>query len=118
MNQVVLVGRLTSDPEIITTENGKKKTAITLAVQRPYKNVDGLYESDFIRCILWNGVASSTHEYCHSGDIVGVKGRLQTRSYEKNDEIKFITEVIADKVTFLSPTRKPENEIPKIEITN
>lgn len=102
LNQVVLVGRLTSDPEIITTENGKKMSTINIAVQRSYKNMDGLYETDFIRCILWNGVASSTHEYCHSGDIVGVKGRLQTRSYEKEEEKKYVMEVIADKVTFLS----------------
>jgi len=108
LNQVVLVGRLTSDPEIITTEHGKKMTTITLAVQRAYKNMDGLYETDFIRCILWNGVASNTHEYCHQGDIVGVKGRLQTRSYEQQDEKKFITEVIADKVTFLSTNQKRE----------
>ena len=102
LNQVVLVGRLTSNPEIITTENGKKTTTINIAVQRSYKNVDGLYETDFIRCVLWNGVAANTCEYCHSGDIVGIKGRLQTRSYEKDEEKKFITEVIADKVTFLS----------------
>lgn len=108
LNQVVLVGRLTSDPEISTTENGKKMTAITIAVQRAFKNMEGLYETDFIRCILWNGVASSTHEYCHSGDIVGIKGRLQTRSYEKDDEKKFVTEVIADKVTFLSSNKKTE----------
>lgn len=108
LNQVVLVGRLTSNPEIITTENGKKMTSITVAVQRSYKNMDGLYETDFIRCILWNGVAASTHEYCRSGDVVGVKGRLQTRSYEKDDEKKFIMEVIADKVTFLSSSQKTE----------
>lgn len=108
LNQVVLVGRLTSDPEISTTENGKKMTAITVAVQRAFKNMDGLYETDFIRCILWNGVASSTHEYCHSGDIVGIKGRLQTRSYEKDDEKKYVTEVIADKVTFLSSNKKTD----------
>lgn len=110
LNQVVLVGRLTSDPEIVTTENGKKKTAITLAVQRSFKNMEGLYETDFIRCILWNGVASNTHEYCHSGDIVGVKGRLQNRSYEKDDERKYVTEVIADKVTFLSSNKKSDSQ--------
>jgi len=108
LNQVVLVGRLTSDPEVITCENGKKKTTISIAVQRAFKNMDGLYETDFIRCVLWNGVASNTSEYCHSGDIVGVKGRLQTRSYEKDDEKKFVMEVIADKVTFLSSNKKTE----------
>ena len=108
LNQVVLVGRLTSNPEIVTTENGKKTTTINIAVQRPFKNMDGLYETDFIRCVLWNGVAASTCEYCHSGDIVGVKGRLQTRNYEKDEEKKYITEVIADKVTFLSSNTKHE----------
>ena len=110
LNQVVLVGRLTKNPEIVTSEQGKKMTTITLAVQRSFKNMDGLYETDFIRCILWNGVASSTNEYCHSGDIVGVKGRLQTRSYEKDNEKKFVMEVIADKVTFLSSKRQEEAE--------
>lgn len=109
LNQVVLVGRLTSNPEIITTENGKKTTNITVAVQRSYKNMDGLYETDFIRCVLWNGVASSACEYCHSGDIVGVKGRIQTRSYEKDNEKKYVMEVIADKVTFLSSYKKQED---------
>lgn len=71
MNQVILVGRLTSDPEIIITEKEKKMTAITIAVARPFKNIDGIYEADFIRCILWNNIALNTCEYCHTGDIVG-----------------------------------------------
>lgn len=103
MNQIVLVGRLTSDPEIITTENEKQMSAITIAVTRSFKNTDGIYESDFIRCILWNNIALNTCEYCHTGDVVGVKGRLQTRSYEdENKNRKYITEVIAEKITFLS----------------
>lgn len=102
LNQVVIVGRLTADPEVINTENGKKKTTVCVAVPRSYKNSEGLYESDFIRCILWNGVASSTSEYCHKGDIVGVKGRLQSSSYEKDGDLKYVTDVIAEKVTFLS----------------
>ena len=74
LNQVVLVGRLTEDPTLINTVNGKKVSSITLAVQRTFKNQDGIYEADFIRCILWNAIAASTTEYCHKGDIVGVKG--------------------------------------------
>ena len=108
MNQVVLVGRLTDNPVAIETENGKKVTTIIVAVQRNYKNTDGIYETDFIRCVLWNAVASNTSEYCHTGDIIGIKGRLQNRSYEdENKETKYITEVIAEKVTFLS-SKKPE----------
>lgn len=102
LNQVVLVGRLTTDPEIIKSENGKSRTQITLAIPRSYKNVNGEYESDFIRCVLWNGVAENTCEYCKKGDIVGVKGRMQSSSYEKDDETVYITEVIAERVTFLS----------------
>lgn len=103
LNQVVLVGRLTDDPELITSESGKKVSSITLAVQRTYKNSDGIYEADFIRCVLWNAIATSTTEYCHKGDIVGVKGYIKTSSYEDKEGIKrYVTDVIAEKVTFLS----------------
>ena len=79
MNQVILVGRLAEDPKVITSESGKKFTSVVIAIPRSFKNADGVYETDFIRCVLWNGVASSTSEYCSSGDIVGIKGRLQNR---------------------------------------
>lgn len=103
LNQVVLVGRLTDDIEVISKENGKKVCSLVLAVQRTFKNSDGIYEADFIRCTLWNAVASSTCEYCHKGDIVGIKGRIQVNTYEDKDGTKkYSTEVIAEKVTFLS----------------
>lgn len=110
MNQVILVGRLTKDPEIIELEDGKKVTSMILAVHRSFKNVDGVYETDFIRCVLWNNVASTTTEYCKVGDVLGVKGRLQTSSYEDKDgNKKYVMDVMAEKVTFLS-TRKNEIE--------
>lgn len=99
LNQVVLVGRLTSDPEIEKIEE-KEFTRITLAVARSYKNVDGVYETDFIPCTLWNQIANNTAEYCKKGDIVGVKGRLQSNENK--------IELVAEKVTFLSS--KKENE--------
>lgn len=102
LNQVVLVGRLTSDPEVIKTEKGKKRTTVSVAVPRGYKNSEGLYDTDFIRCTLWNGIASNTCEYCKKGDVVGIKGRLQSSSFEKDGEIKYVMDVIAEKVTFLS----------------
>lgn len=109
LNQVVLVGRLTKDPEVITTESGKKASTVTLAVQRTYKNADGIYEADFINCILWDAIAANTSEYCHKGDIVGVKGRIQSRKYETSDKTtKFVIEVIAEKVTFLSSKKTEE----------
>ena len=108
-NLVYLIGRLTQDPEIKEFDDDKSSLAINLAVQRSYKNEEGLYEVDYIRCILWNGVATHTSEYCHKGDLVGVKGRLQTRKYEVDNEVKYITEVIVDKVSFLS-SKKIETE--------
>ncbi len=103
LNQVVLVGRIADDPTIKEFKDGKKEAFVTLAVQRTFKNAEGVYDTDFIKCTLWNGVATSTTEYCHKGDIVGIKGRLQVSSYEDKDgEKKYITEVIAEKVTFLS----------------
>lgn len=108
LNQVVLAGRLVSDPEIFTTDNNKKKTLVTVAVPRSYKNTDGNYDTDFIRCVLWNGIAESTSEYCRKGDIVGVKGRLQTSSYEKDGETRYAMDVIAEKVSFLSTKKADE----------
>ena len=108
LNQIVIAGRLTSDPEITTTENGKKRTYITVAVPRSYKNVDGTYDTDFIRCTLWNGIAETTCEYCKKGDIVGVKGRIQSSSYEKDGEKVYSMDVIAEKVSFLSSKKTDE----------
>jgi single-strand DNA-binding protein len=103
LNQVVLVGRLTDDLTVTEYEGGKKVTTLILAVQRTSKNSDGIYETDFIRCTLWNAIADRTAEYCKKGDIVGIKGRLQVSSYEdKKGNKQYSTEVIAEKVTFLS----------------
>lgn len=108
LNQLVVIGRLTKDPELRQTENGKNVTNITLAVPRSYKNSNGEYETDFIDCVLWSGVAESTSEYCKKGDLIGVKGRVQTRVYEKDEVKKFATEVVAEKVTFLSSKKADE----------
>lgn len=109
LNQTILVGRLTKNPEINETENGKKRTYITLAVNRSYKNVDGIYETDFINCVLWNGIAESTCEYCKKGDVVGVKGRIQTSTYEVEGNAKYNMEIVAEKVTFLSSGKNKES---------
>ena len=109
LNQVVLVGRLTEDPEIIHHDNGKKTSSVVLAVQRTYKNTEGIYETDFIRCILWNVVAENTCVYCHKGDWVGVKGHIKTSSYEDQEgNKKYATDVVAEKITFLSSKPKEE----------
>ena len=109
LNHVVVAGRLTSDPVVEETENGKKVSSITVAVPRSYKNVDGTYDTDFIRCTLWEGIAENTCEYCKKGDIVGVKGRIQTSSYETEDgNKKYAMEVVAEKISFLSSKKVGE----------
>jgi len=108
LNQTVIVGRLVADPCLRETENGNKVTNVTLAVPRSFKNSNGEYETDFISCVLWKGVAESTVEYCRKGDLVGVKGRLQTREFEVDDTIRHAVELVAEKVTFLSS--KPREE--------
>ena len=109
LNQVVIAGRLTSDPVVEETENVKKVSSITVAVPRSYKNVDGTYDTDFIRCTLWGGIAENTCEYCKKGDIIGVKGRIQTSSYETEDgNKKYAMEVVAEKISFLSSKKVGE----------
>ena len=108
LNQIIIAGRLTGNPEIITTENNKKRTYITVAVPRSYKNVDGTYDTDFIQCTLWNGIAENVCEYCKKGDVVGVKGRIQSSSFEKDGEKVYKMDIIAEKVSFLSSKKADE----------
>lgn len=106
LNQAIIVGRIVKDPELRQTESGKNVTNVTLAVPRPYKNNDGEYDTDFISCVLWRGIAENTVEYCKKGDLVGIRGHIQTRTAEINEETKKqYVEVVADKVTFLSSRR-------------
>lgn len=110
VNQIVLVGRLAKTPELRVTETGKSTTTITLAVPRNFKNVNGEYDTDFLECTLWTSVAENTTEYCKTGDMLGVRGRVQTRMVEAEDGTKKKkTEIVAEKVTFLSSARKKSN---------
>ena len=107
LNQSILVGRIVREPEVRETESGTKVSNITLAVPRSYKNVNGEYDTDFINCVLWKGIAESTAEYCQKGDLIGIKGRLETRTIETEEIPKHNTiEVVAEKVTFLSSVNK------------
>lgn len=103
LNQTVIVGRLTKEPEVKELESGKKVANINLAVPRSYKNEKGEYDTDFINCELWDAIAQNTSEYCHKGDLIGIKGRIQTNSYENEEgEKKYSTSIVAEKVTFLA----------------
>ena len=101
LNQVIIVGRLVEKPIVEENENGKKVCNITLAVPRSYKNADGEYDTEFIKCTLWNIIAENTVEYCDKGDLVGIKGRLQCLN---GNELQ----VVAEKVTFLSNNKTKE----------
>ena len=102
LNNTLIIGRLVSAPEINETENGKKESIITLAVPRPYRNYDGEFDTDFIPCVLFGGIAENTALYCKSGDLVGIKGRLSRTS--EDEPLK----IIAEKVTFLSSRKENE----------
>lgn len=109
MNQIILVGRLVKTPEVITTESGKNISYITLAIPRSYKNENGEYDTDFLDCVLWNSVAENTSEYCKQGDVIGVKGRVQSRMIEDEDGNNYKKiEIVAEKVTFLSSKKEEE----------
>lgn len=95
LNQAILVGRLTINP-VLEDKDNKKCSYITIAVPRSFKNANGEYETDFIKCTLWDAVARNTTEYCKKGDIIGIKGRIET--YNDGNGI----EIVAEKVTFLS----------------
>ena len=110
LTQTVIVGRIVKDPELKETDSGKKVTNITLAVPRSFKNMNGEYETDYIPCVLWKGVAESTTQYCKKGDLVGIKGRIQSRSYETEEEKRYVVELIAEKVTFLTSKNKEETD--------
>ena len=109
LNQIILVGRLVKSPEVTETESGKKMSYITLAIPRSFKNADGEYDTDFIDCVLWKAVAENTSEYCKQGDIVGVKGRVQSRMVEDEDGNNYKKmEVVAEKITFLSSKKEED----------
>lgn len=109
LNQIVLVGRLTRDIKINKSENGKKVANIGLAIPRSFKNMEGTYDTDFIDCVAFENVAENTASYCSKGDIVGVKGRVQSRVVEKEGKKEYLMDIVAEKVTFLS-SRKKEDE--------
>lgn len=108
MNQVVLIGRLTSAPDIRTTPNGVTVAQFMLAVNRNFANANGEKEADFIRCVTFGKIADVIRQYLGKGSQVAVNGRIQTRVYETKDGKKqYAFEVVANEVQFLD-TRKQE----------
>ncbi|MDC7767465.1 single-stranded DNA-binding protein [Priestia megaterium] len=103
INHIVLVGRLTKKPELRYTHEGIAVSTITLAINRKFRNVEGEYDADFVNITLWRKNAENTAAYCDKGAVVGVVGRVQTRTFENNLQQRvYMTDVVADAVKFLS----------------
>ena len=104
MNRVVLVGRLTKDPELRYTPSGVAVATFTLAVNRSYTNQQGEREADFINCVIWRRPAENVANFLKKGSLAGVDGRVQTRNYDGQDGKRvYVTEVVAESVQFLEP---------------
>lgn len=107
MNKVVLIGRLTRDPELRTTPSGVSAANFSLAVNRNFRNKEGGIDADFFNITAWRRQAENISKYCMKGSQVCVEGRLQTRNYEAQDGTRrYVTDIVADNVEFLS---RPNN---------
>ena len=102
MNRVVLIGRLTRDPELRYTSSNIASATFSLAVNRPFQNQNGVTEADFINVVVWRKQAETAKKYLTKGSLIGVEGRIQTRNYDGADGKKvYVTEVVADRFEFL-----------------
>lgn len=111
LNRVVIVGRLTKDPEFRTTQSGVEVSTFILAVNRNFKSKDGEQQADFINCVVFRKQAENVKNYLSKGSLAGVDGRLQSRSYENKDGQRvFVTEVVADSVQFLEPKNNNQQQ--------
>lgn len=107
LNQVVLIGNLTRDPDLRYTPAGTPVASFTIAVNRPFVNRQGEREADFVPIVVWQKIAETCSEYLMKGSQVAIEGRLQVRNYEDKDGIrKWVTEVIARRVDFLQRLKK------------
>jgi single-strand DNA-binding protein len=111
LNQVILIGRLTREPELrYTPGNGVPVATFTLACERPFTNSEGEREADFIKVVTWRKLAENCAQYLVKGSLAAVTGRLQIRSYDSEGDRKWISEVVADNVRFLDNRRQQEDE--------
>jgi len=109
MNKSFLIGNLTKDPELRSTQSGKAVATFTIAVNRRFKGQDGERQTDFFPVIAWNQLGEMCGKYLTKGKKVAVVGELQTRSYEDKQGVKrYVTEIVADEVEFLSPKEAPQ----------
>lgn len=108
INRTVLVGRLTKDPEIRYTQSGTAVANFTVAVNRQFTNANGEREADFISCIVWRKAAENFCNFTHKGSLVGIDGRIQTSSYEKEGQRVYSTQVVVDSFSLLEPKQQSQ----------
>ena len=110
INRAVLTGRLTRDPELRYTTSGTAVVSFTLAVDRQFRNQNGDRDADFINCVIWRKSAENFCNFTSKGSLVGIQGRIQTRSYDNKDGQRvYVTEVVAENITFLD-SKKGNNQ--------
>lgn len=114
INRVILVGRITKSPELKSTQSNVNFVNFTLAVNRQFADANGERQADFLSCVVWRNQAENVAKYVHKGDLLGIDGRLQTRSYEVDGQTRYITEIVCDSVQFLE-TKKEEPRYPETE---
>lgn len=108
LNRIVIIGRLTRDPEMRQTPSGTAVCTFTLAVDRSFKSANGERETDFIPVVVWRQLGETCAQYLAKGKLAAVDGRLQIRTYQAQDGSKrTAAEVVADNVRFLSPKSEP-----------
>jgi len=102
MNKIILVGRLTRDPEVRSTSAGFATANFTVAVSRNFKNKDGNYDADFLPCVAFRNTADFVSKHFKKGNLIGVEGRVQTRNYDAQDGTKrYVTEVVVENIEFV-----------------
>lgn len=113
MNKVILVGRITKDPELRTLSSGSSVVNFTIAVNRPIaqQQDQNASNADFISCVIWNKQAENLAKYVKQGSLIGVEGRIQTRNYESNGTTRYVTEVLCDNVQFLETKNSSKNQL-------
>jgi len=115
MNRVILVGRITKDPEVKSTQSNIPVVTFTLAVNRQFSDQSGEKQADFIQCVVWRKQAENLARFVKKGALLGVEGRIQTRQYEAENGTRYVTEVVCDSVQFLESKGTNQEAEPTIK---
>lgn len=110
LNKIVLMGRMTADPELKRTNGGTSVTSFTIAVDRDFKSRNGEKETDFVNCVAWRGTAEFISKHFHKGSMAVVAGSLQSRQYDKNGEKRTVWEVLVDNIYFADSKKSDSSQ--------